>query len=70
MELDKTALKKELEDFGEQGVRFSVEGTPVEPGDGLVDMLLADENCTYMRNYVFKDEKIVEINFDKIKLRE
>ncbi|MGN0374141.1 MAG: hypothetical protein ACI4EN_01470 [Butyrivibrio sp.] len=69
MELDKTALRKELEDFGERGVRFSVEGQPVEPDDRLVDMLLADESCTYMRNYVFKGGRIVEINFDKIKLK-
>ena len=39
-----------------------------EPDDTLVDMLLAEDNCTYMRNYVFQGKDIVEINFDKIKL--
>lgn len=68
MDMDKAVLKKELEDFGERGVRFSLDGMPVEPDDTLVDMLLAEDNCTYMRNYVFQGKDIVEINFDKIKL--
>ena len=68
MEFDKAVLKKELTDFGEQGVKFSLDGVPVEPDDELVEMLLAEDDCTYMRNYVFQGKDIVEINFDKIKL--
>lgn len=67
-ELRKAELNKELAEFEKQGVRFSVNGRPIESDEGLVDLLLADDNCTYMRNYVFQGEKIVEINFDKIKL--
>ena len=68
MDMDKAVLKKELKDFGERGVRFSLDGMPIEPDDTLVDMLLAEDNCTYMRNYVFQGKDIVEINFDKINL--
>lgn len=66
---EKAALKKELEDFSNNGVAFYMDGNPVEAGESLVDMLLGDEDCTYMRNYVFKGAKIVEIGFNKIKLR-
>ncbi len=68
MDIDKAVLKKELESFEERGVKFSLDGMPVEPDDTLVDMLLAEDDCTYMRNYVFQGKNIVEINFDKIKL--
>lgn len=67
-EQEKAALKKELDDFEKKGVKFLLEGSPIEPGDNLVDMLLGDEDCTYMRNYVFKGARIVEIGFNKIKL--
>lgn len=67
-ELDKAALKKELEDFEKNGVKFLMDGNPIEKGENLVDILLGDEDCTYMRNYVFKGAKIVEIGFNKIKL--
>ncbi len=67
-ELDKAALKKELEDFEKNGVKFLMDGNPIETGENLVDILLGDEDCTYMRNYVFKGAKIVEIGFNKIKL--
>ena len=66
---EKAILKKELEDFSNNGVVFYMDGNPVEAGEALVDMLLGDEDCTYMRNYVFKGAKIVEIGFNKIKLR-
>ena len=68
-EQKKAALKKELEDFSNNGVSFYMDGNPIEAGENLVDMLLGDEDCTYMRNYVFKGAKIVEIGFNKIKLR-
>ena len=68
-EQEKAALKKELDDFEKNGVKFLFEGSHVESGENLVDMLLGDEDCTYMRNYVFKGAKIVEIGFNKIKLR-
>lgn len=68
-EQEKAALKKELDDFEKNGVKFLMDGYPVEPSENLVDILLGDEDCTYMRNYVFKGAKIVEIGFNKIKLR-
>jgi hypothetical protein len=67
-EQKKAALKKELENFSNNGVVFYMEGNPIEAGESLVEMLLGDEDCTYMRNYVFKGAKIVEIGFNKIKL--
>ncbi len=68
-ELRKTELSNELVEFEKQGVKFSVGGLPIESKEGLVDLLLSDDSCTYMRNYVFQGEKIVEINFDKIKIK-
>ncbi len=68
-EQKKAALKKELENFSNNGVVFYMEGNPIEAGESLVEMLLGDEDCTYMRNYVFKGATIVEIGFNKIKLR-
>lgn len=62
------ALNEELLGFRERGVSFSVNGRDVQPEDGLVDMLLADTDCTYMRNYQFKGSKIVKIDFNRIKL--
>lgn len=67
-ELEKNALRKELEFFESKGIRFSMEGYPAQYEEILEDMLLNDNNCTYMRNYVFQGAKIVEINFNKIKL--
>lgn len=67
-ELEKKALRKELEFFESKGIRFSMEGNPAQYEEILEDMLLNDNNCTYMRNYVFQGTKIVEINFNKIRL--
>ncbi len=68
-ELRKTELSKELAELEKQGVKFSLSGLPVSPMEGLVDLLLSDDDCTYMRNYVFQGDRIVEINFDKIKIK-
>lgn len=67
-ELEINALKKELEFFENKGIRFSIEGYPAMGEEILETMLLNDNNCTYMRNYVFQGAQIVEINFNKIKL--
>ena len=67
-ELEKNALRNELEFFESKGIRFSMEGYPAQCDEILEDMLLNDNNCTYMRNYVFQGAKIVEINFNKIRL--
>lgn len=64
----RTALSKELLEYSENGVSFSVDGMKVRPEDGLIDMLLAESDCTYMRNYQFKGGKIVKIEFDKVNL--
>ena len=67
-ELEKNALRKELEFLESKGIRFSMEGYPVLCEEIIEDMVLNDDNCTYMRNYVFQGAKIVEINFNRIKL--
>ena len=47
----RAALKAELLGLKENGVSFSLNGKIVEPGERLVDQLLTDKDCTYMRNY-------------------
>lgn len=73
METDKnyrSALKEELLGLKENGVTFRVNGDEVEPEDGLIDMLLNENDCIYMRNYEFKGGKLVEIEFEKINLKQ
>lgn len=73
MEFDgdyKSSLKNELLCLKESGVSFRVDGVEVEPEDSLVDRLLAENGCTYMRNYQFKGGKLVEIEFEKISLKQ
>lgn len=65
---EKAALIKELNDFEKSGVKFLMDGKPVESSEIIADMMLGEEDCTYMRNYVFKGARIVEIGFNKIKL--
>ncbi|MGN0370777.1 MAG: hypothetical protein ACI4EW_09540 [Butyrivibrio sp.] len=65
---ERTALEKELAGLKAGGVYLSVEGKEVEPGEQLVDLLLAESGYTYMRNYKFRDGKVVGIEFDKISL--
>ncbi len=64
-----TTLKKELTELTQNGVRLSLNGYNVEPGDSLVNLLLAENGCTYMRSYEFKGGKVVGISFEKIKLK-
>ncbi|MBD5158136.1 MAG: hypothetical protein HDT13_10965 [Butyrivibrio sp.] len=66
----KSALKEELLSLRESGVTFRVDGVEVEPEDCLVDRLLDESDCTYMRNYEFKGGKLVEIEFEKINLKQ
>ncbi len=66
----RAALKKELLSLRESGVSLIVDGAQVEPEDCLVDRLLAENGCTYMRNYEFKGGKLVEIEFEKINLKQ
>lgn len=66
----RSALKEELLSLRESGVSFLMDGAEVEPGDCLVDRLLDENDCTYMRNYEFKGGKLVEIEFEKISLKQ
>lgn len=64
------ALKAELLGLKENGVSFTLDGKAVEPGDRLIDKLLTTKGCTYMRNYQFRDGRIIAIEFDKVRLNE
>lgn len=66
----RSALKEELLNLKESGVSFLIDGAEVEPGDSLVDRLLSENGYTYMRNYEFKGGKLVEIEFEKINLKQ
>ena len=66
----RAALKAELLGLKENGVSFSLDGKIVEPEDCLIDMLLADSDGTYMRNYQFEGGKVVKIEFDKVSLKD
>lgn len=63
---ERIALEKELTGLKEGGVYLSMDGKEVEPGAQLVDLLLAESGYTYMRNYKFREGKVVGIEFDKI----
>ncbi len=65
---NKESLTQELLQFGNEGVALYVDGTTIEPNRDLADLLLAEDGCTYMRNYIFKGEKVVGLEFEKIYL--
>ena len=67
-QVDRVNLKRELTDFRKNGVLLTIGGKAVEPGDRLVDLLLSEKGCTYMRNYVYTNSGISEIQFQKIKI--
>lgn len=67
-ESDKKALRDELVSLKGQGIRIMYEGKEVEADEPFVNMLLGDSGCTYMRNYVFKNSKVVEVEFGRIVL--
>lgn len=63
---DRKPLLRELYALNNEGVSLLVEGRKVRPGARLVDTLLGESGCTYMRNYRYENGKVVEINFNKI----
>ena len=64
----RTFLVNELCKFSRNGVELCVNGEPVASEKKLAEMILAENGCTYMRNYNFEGNKITKIEFDKVKL--
>ena len=61
-------LKTELLSYRQNGIYLSVEGVPRLPDDEMVELILGEDECTYMRDYRFKGGEIVGINFNRIRL--
>ena len=70
MMYDKASLTSELKKLRSSGVLLTLEGNPVTSEEHLAELIIAEKECTYMRDYVFQDKKVVEIDFDKITLEE
>lgn len=67
-DMNKIHLKDELENYGKQGVRLLMEGAEIQVEDSFVELLLREGECTYMRNYIFQDGRVIGIEFDKVYL--
>ena len=68
MMYDKASLTNELKELRNNGVLLTLEGNPVTSEEHLAELIIAEKECTYMREYVFQDNKVVEIDFGKISL--
>ena len=68
MMYDKASLTNELKELRNNGVLLMLEGNPVISEEHLAELIVAEKECTYMREYVFQDNKVVEIDFGKILL--
>ncbi len=65
---DKTSLTNEFKELRKKGVLLKVEGNTGISEENLAELILSEGECTYMREYVFRDNKVVEIDFGKISL--
>ena len=68
MMYDKASLTNELKELRNNGVLLTLEGNPVTSEEHLAELIIAENECTYMREYIFQDNRVVEIDFDKIYL--
>ena len=68
MMYDKASLTNELKELRNNGVLLTLEGNPVTSEEQLAELIVAEKECTYMREYVFQDNRVVEIDFGKISL--
>lgn len=65
---EKSSLISELNNLKKEGVVFCVDGEQFNSENELAELILKEDQCTYMRNYCFEDGKVTKIEFDKVNL--
>ncbi len=65
---NKQELVNELYNYNKEGVDLILDGRKVMPDERLAELLLSESDCTYMRNYIFQDQKVIGIEFDKVEM--
>ncbi len=58
-------LMAELQNYEKQGISIWLDGVPSSPGR-VTDAHRVQEGFSYMRDYVFDEEELTEIHFDRI----
>lgn len=61
----KTQLFKELQNIEQKGIGLWLEGLPSD-SLGIADAVFVNEDHTYMRDYVYDEEVLKELRFDKV----
>ncbi len=59
------ALIAELQNYEEQGISIWLDGAPSSPGR-VSDAHRVQEGFSYMRDYVFDEEELTEIHFNRV----
>lgn len=62
-------LYNELCRLNSMGVSLIVDDRKVTPHEGALSMLVAEPDCTYMRDYHYEGGEIKEIRFDRITIK-
>ncbi len=65
MESLSLALMAELQNYEKQGISIWLDGAPSSPGR-VSDAHRVQEGFSYMRDYVFDEEELTEIHFDRV----
>lgn len=63
--MDKRELYLELVNIQGQGITIFLEGERSSPKD-VSDLLCVQEDCSYMRDYVYEKGVLTELHFDKV----
>ncbi len=58
-------LTAELQNYEQQGISIWLEGR-LSDSDRITNAVSVHEEITYMRDYVFQDDELSEIHFDRI----
>ncbi len=56
----------ELQNYSQQGISIWLDGSPSSP-DRICDAHRVREDISYMRDYVFDENGLREIHFDRVK---
>lgn len=59
------SLYIELQSIESRGITLFLEGEESSP-DGVIEALEVNEECSYMRDYIFDEGVLKEIHFDKV----
>ncbi|MCC8141423.1 MAG: hypothetical protein LIO56_02670 [Lachnospiraceae bacterium] len=59
------ALMAELQNYEQHGITIWLEGSPSSPGR-VYDAIRVREGFSFMRDYVFEEEELREVRFDRV----